>query len=167
MGQAGLHIPALDRSELSIFEEVVKGRHSFLIPGQKLRICACLRAQIGQNDRDLFLLFDLQLPQLVVQINDSRRLDKKGGTGRRLVVHHPLHLPLVLGLDRLGIDFDLLVITGPNTGGKTVSLKTVGLLTLMGQAGLHIPALEFSRFASRSSKLSLSSVICRFASSMI
>lgn len=62
---------------------------------------------------------------------------------------HPLLDPakVVPVTIRLGQDYDLLIVTGPNTGGKTVSLKTTGLLTLMGQAGLHIPAAQNSELA--------------------
>ncbi len=74
--------------------------------------------------------------------NENRYVEIKSG-------RHPLLDPVkVVPVDlTIGGNFDLLIVTGPNTGGKTVSLKTLGLLQLMGQAGLHIPAFEGSKLA--------------------
>ncbi len=74
--------------------------------------------------------------------NENRYVEIKSG-------RHPLLDPArVVPVDlTIGGNFDLLIVTGPNTGGKTVSLKTLGLLQLMGQAGLHIPAFEGSKLA--------------------
>ena len=74
--------------------------------------------------------------------NEEGRIDIKDGRHPLLDVKKVVPVSI-----RLGKDFDLLIVTGPNTGGKTVSLKTVGLFTLMGQAGLHIPAFERSQLA--------------------
>ena len=71
--------------------------------------------------------------------NQERRIRIR--EGRHPLLDKKKVVPISL---TLGEDFDLLIVTGPNTGGKTVSLKTVGLFQLMGQAGLHIPALDHS-----------------------
>ena len=87
--------------------------------------------------------------QLAMSMNGSRPILNKEGRIHIRNGRHPLLdarkvVPITV---TLGQDFSLLIITGPTTGGKTVSLKTVGLFTLMGQAGLHIPASDRSELA--------------------
>ena len=86
---------------------------------------------------------------LALSMHASKPIFNKNGyihirEGRHPLLDKKKVVPITL---TLGGDFDLLIVTGPNTGGKTVSLKTVGLFTLMGQAGLHIPALDRSELA--------------------
>ena len=87
--------------------------------------------------------------RLALEMNGSRPLFNTEGRIYIREGRHPLLdarkvVPITISLRK---DFTLLIVTGPNTGGKTVSLKTVGLLTLMGQAGLHIPAGDHSELA--------------------
>lgn len=120
-------------------------------------ILANLSAMCGEETEalkdDLTLLTRLDFifakAQLARSMNATEPVFNQEG---RIVIkkgRHPLlDRKKVVPIDiRLGTDFKLLIITGPNTGGKTVSLKTVGLFTLMGQAGLHIPAFDHSQLS--------------------
>lgn len=120
-------------------------------------ILADLSAQAGEhtealmNNQKLMTTLDFIFAKasLAMEQNGAKPLFNTDHYIRIRQGRHPLlDKKKVVPIDiQLGTDFDLLVITGPNTGGKTVSLKTVGLLTLMGQAGLHIPALDRSELS--------------------
>ena len=108
--------------------------------------CAAHRVDI-QQDYDLLVMLDVIFAR--AKLSYRMRACEPKITGRGLYLRKARH-PL-LDQDRavandlmLGEDFDTLVITGPNTGGKTVTLKTIGLLTLMAQCGLHIPVADDS-----------------------
>ncbi len=120
-------------------------------------VLASLSASVGEHaealNYDVLLLTELDFIFARAQLslaykgsepdfNTEGRINIKKG-------RHPLLEPKkVVPVDiRLGDEFTLLVISGPNTGGKTVSLKTVGLFTLLGQSGLHIPALDHSELS--------------------
>ena len=120
-------------------------------------ILADLSQQIAMEQETIALDFTLMVQldfifaraALAMEMNGTEPIFNEEGRVLLKKARHPL-IPKkqVVPIDiRLGDSFDLLIITGPNTGGKTVSLKTVGLLTLMGQAGLHIPALDRSELS--------------------
>lgn len=118
------------------------------------RILAELSATAGEHTEELAnnfrlltkLDFIFARAGLAIDMNASRPLFNQDRYINIRKGRHPLlDRKKVVPIDiSLGKDFDLLVVTGPNTGGKTVSLKTVGLFALMGQSGLHIPALDRS-----------------------
>ncbi len=76
-----------------------------------------------------------QMKAWAPEVNDRGKIDLRNA--RHPLISQKTVVPVSL---RLGSDFDTMIITGPNTGGKTVTLKTIGLLTLMAECGLHIPA---------------------------
>lgn len=122
-----------------------------------LAVLASLSAQAAEHTQELktnqkimtaldfiFAKAELAMEQNATEpiFNESRSLNIR--KGRHPLLDKKKAVPIDISL---GKDFDLLIVTGPNTGGKTVSLKTVGLLTLMGQAGLHIPAMDRSELS--------------------
>ncbi len=108
--------------------------------------CAACKEDI-RMDYDLLILLDCIFARAKYSAHTGGMAPKLSKTGLSLRrARHPLLDPkkAVANDFSLGMDFDTLVITGPNTGGKTVTLKTMGLLTLMAQCGLHIPAADDS-----------------------
>jgi len=112
--------------------------------------CAAHSAELLANSEAMTMLdFIFAKAKLAMDQNATRPLfNDKHYINIRKGRHPLLDKKSVVPIDiHLGKEFETLIITGPNTGGKTVSLKTVGLLTLMGQSGLHIPALDRSELS--------------------
>lgn len=109
--------------------------------------CAEHRADI-ESDFDIILRLDLIFAKAKLSYRldcQSAAMDEERGIVLRRARHPLLEQATAVPIDlELGSSFDTLVITGPNTGGKTVSLKTIGLLAAMNQCGLHIPAADGS-----------------------
>lgn len=121
------------------------------------RILAVLSSKVGDNadaislNEDILtnLDFIFAKAKLAIKLNATKPVLNSRGIVNLSKARHPLlESKKVVPIDvRLGDGFDTLVITGPNTGGKTVSLKTMGLLHAMAQSGLFIPAAENSEVA--------------------
>ena len=116
-----------------------------------LSASAAGNSMILENNLEMLIALDFIFARgkLALSMNATRPVFNTEGRIRLRQARHPLiDAKTVVPIDvSLGDAFDLLIITGPNTGGKTVSLKTTGLLSLMGQAGLHIPCLDRSELS--------------------
>ena len=121
------------------------------------RILAALSSKLAEDagifnedQRSITMLdFIFAKAKYALKLNAMKPVYNTEGRIRLRSARHPLLDPAkAVPIDvSLGDEYDLLIVTGPNTGGKTVSLKTVGLLCLMGQAGLHIPAADRSELS--------------------
>lgn len=130
--------------------EVKEAEEIEVILANLSELCAPHIEALSTNFRVLTELdFIFARAALAMEQNASMPVFNTKGYIRLKKARHPLiDKKKVVPIDvSLGGDFHLLIITGPNTGGKTVSLKTVGLLTLMGQAGLHIPTMDQSELS--------------------
>ncbi|WNB92150.1 endonuclease MutS2 [Bacillus sp. NEB1478] len=130
-------LKAEEEIEISIVLSMLTG----MVAGYEREISITIEAMAHYDFIFAKAKFSRAIDGKTVQINNENRIVIQSG-------RHPLLgdkcVPLTF---RLGKDYQALVITGPNTGGKTVAIKTVGLLTLMVQSGLHVPVGEGSEFA--------------------
>ncbi|CAG9621572.1 endonuclease MutS2 [Sutcliffiella rhizosphaerae] len=145
----------IEPEEISVIQDSIS-MLKYQEEAEEEQILFALTGLVQDHEREIKLALDLMVNYDVIfaKAKHSMMLE---GTAPQINTHHLIRLvdarhPL-LGKDAvplnvvLGEDFDALVITGPNTGGKTVTIKTVGLLTLMSQCGMHIPVGKESEIA--------------------
>ncbi len=132
--------------ELSISEQQEIAE---ILRGLSLKCSSCADELATDTKTLIKLDFIFAKGFLALDMNATRPVYNTKGIVRLRKARHPLlNRASVVPVDiRIGEDYSMLIITGPNTGGKTVALKTAGLLSLMGQAGLHIPALDRSELS--------------------
>nr|WP_326492591.1 hypothetical protein [Alicyclobacillus dauci] len=134
-----------EMNELKILEELERARVLGVLTGMIDARLSSIKQNLEITGHYDFLFAKAKYAKALgarsVKVNGSGRIDIRGS-------RHPLLEGQCIPLDfRIGQTYRALVITGPNTGGKTVTLKTVGLLTLMVQSGLLVPVEEGSEFA--------------------